>query len=215
MATAGQKSSELLKIMEAQPVIPVLKIERAADAIPLARALARGGLPAIEITLRTPAALEAIRLAASEVPEAIVGAGTILNPAQFDAAAKAGSRFIVSPGCTSSLIDAAADSAVPLLPGAITPSEIMAALERGYSVLKFFPAEQAGGTSFLKALASPLADIRFCPTGGIGAANAQDYLKLPNVICVGGSWVAPDDLVAADKWDEIEALARAAATLKG
>lgn len=215
MATAGQKSSELLKIMEAQPVIPVLKIERAADAIPLARALARGGLPAIEITLRTPAALEAIRLAASEVPEAIVGAGTILNPAQFDAAAKAGARFIVSPGCTSSLIDAAAASAVPLLPGAITPSEIMAAFERGYSVLKFFPAEQAGGTTFLKALASPLAEIRFCPTGGIGAGNAQDYLKLPNVICVGGSWVAPDDLVAAGKWDEIEALARAASTLKG
>ena len=214
MPAAGQKSNELLQIMEAQPVIPVLKIERAADAIPLARALARGGLPAIEITLRTPAALEAIRLAASEVPEAIVGAGTILNPAQFEAAADAGSRFIVSPGCTASLIDAASDSPVPLLPGAITPSEIMAAYERGYSVLKFFPAEQAGGVSFLKSLSSPLADIRFCPTGGIGVGNATAYLSLPNVVCVGGSWIAPDELVAAGKWDEIEALARAAAALR-
>ncbi len=215
MASSGQKSSDLLRIMEAQPVIPVLKIERAADAVPLARALARGGLPAIEITLRTPAALEAIRLAVMEVPEAIVGAGTILNAKQFEQAAAAGSRFIVSPGCTPNLIDAAADSPVPLLPGAITPSEIMAAYERGYSVLKFFPAEQAGGASFLKSLASPLTDIRFCPTGGIGAKNAGDYLRLPNVICVGGSWVAPDDLVAAGRWDEIETLTRAASALKG
>lgn len=213
MAAPSQKTHELLQIMEAQPVIPVLKIERAADAIPLARALARGGLPAIEITLRTPAALEAIRLAAAEVPEAIVGAGTILNPAQFEAAVAAGSRFIVSPGCTASLIDAAADSPVPLLPGAITPSEIMTAYERGYSLLKFFPAEQAGGAAFLKSLSSPLSDIRFCPTGGIGVANAATYLSLPNVICVGGSWVAPDDFIAAGKWDEIEALARAATSL--
>ncbi len=212
--SGGQKVSELLEIMEAQPVIPVLKIERAADAVPLARALARGGLPAIEITLRTPAALEAIRLAATEVPEAVVGAGTILDPVQFAAAAEAGSRFIVSPGAILSLFTAADDSPVPLLPGAITPSEVMAALERGYSVLKFFPAEQAGGAAFLKSLASPLAGVRFCPTGGIGLGNAGDYLKLPNVICVGGSWVAPDDLVAAGKWDEIEALAREANGLK-
>lgn len=213
MASGGQKTGPLLEIMTAQPVIPVLKIERVADAVPLARALAKGGLPAIEITLRTPEALEAIRLAAREVPEAIVGAGTILDPRQFDEAAKAGARFIVSPGCTPQLIDAAERSAVPLLPGAITPGEIMTAAQAGYSVLKFFPAEQAGGAAFLKALSSPLAGIRFCPTGSVGVNNAVDYLSLPNVICVGGSWVAPDHLVAAGKWDEIEALAREAANL--
>ena len=214
MVSGGQKVGELLKVMEAQPVIPVLKIERAADAVPLARALARGGLPAIEITLRTDQALEAIRLVAAEVPDAIVGAGTILDSAQFDAAVKAGSRFIVSPGAIPSLFDAAANSPVPLLPGAITPSEMMVAADRGYKLLKFFPAEQAGGPAFLKSVASPLAGVRFCPTGGIGLGNAPDDLKLPNVVCVGGSWVAPDALVAGGKWDEIEALAREAAGLK-
>jgi 2-dehydro-3-deoxyphosphogluconate aldolase/(4S)-4-hydroxy-2-oxoglutarate aldolase len=213
MAADGQKTGSLLQVMERQPVIPVLKIDRAEDAVPLARALARGGLPAIEITLRTPAALDAIRAASVEVPEAIVGAGTILNAAQFAQAEAAGARFIVSPGLTPALVDAAAASDVPLLPGAITPSEIMAAAERGYSLLKFFPAEQAGGASFLKSLSSPLAGIRFCPTGGIGLKNAADYLSLPNVICVGGSWIAPDDLIAAGRWDEIEALAKNAAAL--
>lgn len=215
MQTGAQKTEQLLKIMQGQPVIPVLKIDRLADAVPLARALARGGLPAVEITLRTPVALDAIRAVASEAPEALVGAGTILNADQFAEAEAAGARFIVSPGTTPALIDAAASSPVPLLPGAITPGELMAAAERGYSLLKFFPAEQAGGAAFLKSLASPFAGIRFCPTGGIGAGNASDYLSLPNVICVGGSWVAPDGLVAAGKWDEIEALARAAAALKG
>lgn len=215
MQTGAQKTEQLLKIMQGQPVIPVLKIDRLADAVPLARALARGGLPAVEITLRTPVALDAIRAVASEAPEALVGAGTILNADQFAEAEAAGARFIVSPGTTPALIDAAASSPVPLLPGAITPGELMAAAERGYSLLKFFPAEQAGGAAFLKSLASPFAGIRFCPTGGIGAGNASDYLSLSNVICVGGSWVAPDGLVAAGKWDEIEALARAAAALKG
>lgn len=215
MRAAGQKTEALLKVMEGQPVIPVLKIDRADDAVPLARALARGGLPAIEITLRTPAALEAIRRAAAEVPEAVVGAGTILDAAQFAQAEAAGARFIVSPGLTRELIDAAGASQVPLLPGAITPGEIMSARQAGYFLLKFFPAEQAGGAGFLKALSSPLAGIRFCPTGGVGADNARDYLSLPNVICVGGSWIAPDALVAAGKWDEIEALAREAAALKG
>lgn len=214
MPSGTQKTDELLKIMQGQPVIPVLKIDRLADAVSLARALARGGLPAVEITLRTPVALDAIRAVAAEVPEAVVGAGTILNPEQFEEAVSAGARFIVSPGTTTSLIDAAASSPVPLLPGAITPGELMAAAERGYSLLKFFPAEQAGGAAFLKSLASPFAGIRFCPTGGIGAGNAADYLSLPNVICVGGSWVAPDGLVAAGKWDEIEALAAAAAKLQ-
>jgi 2-dehydro-3-deoxyphosphogluconate aldolase/(4S)-4-hydroxy-2-oxoglutarate aldolase len=199
--------------MLGQPVIPVLKIDRAEDAVPLARALTRGGLPAIEITLRTRAALDAIRRVADEVPEALVGAGTVLDARQFAEAEAAGARFIVSPGATAGLYDAAAASQVPLLPGAVTPSEVMAALQRGYPLLKFFPAEQAGGAAFLKSLASPLAGARFCPTGGISAANAADYLALPNVICIGGSWVAPDADVAAGRWDEIERLARQAAGL--
>lgn len=216
MATrpGGQKTQALLEIMEAQPVIPVLKIDRAERAAELARALARGGLPAIEITLRTPAALDAIRHIAYEVPEALAGAGTVLDADQFAQAEAAGARFIVSPGATPELFDAAAASPVPLLPGAITPSEIMAAAARGYTVLKFFPAEQAGGPAFLKALSSPLAGMRFCPTGGIDRTSAADYLALGNVICVGGSWVAPDNLVAESRWNEIEALAREAAGLK-
>lgn len=208
------KTEKLLSLLDGQPVIPVLKIANVADAVPLARALARGGLPAIEITLRTPSALEAIRQVADEVEEAIVGAGTILDAAQFEKAAIAGSRFIVSPGITRELLVAAEDSEVPLLPGAITPGEIMAAREAGLRFLKFFPAEQSGGIASLKAFASPLADVKFCPTGGISGKNAADYLSLPNVVCVGGSWVAPDDLVKAGKWDEIEALARAASKLR-
>ena len=209
-----RKTEKLLSLLDGQPVIPVLKIANVVDAVPPARALARGGLPAIEITLRTASALEAIRQVAAEVEEAIVGAGTILDAAQFEKAAAAGSRFIVSPGITRELLSAADDSNVPLLPGAITPSEIMAAREAGLRFLKFFPAEQSGGIASLKAFASPLADVKFCPTGGISGKNAADYLALSNVICVGGSWVAPDELVKAGKWDEIEALARAASTLR-
>ncbi len=208
-----QKKDALLAVLESQPVIPVLKINRLADAVPLARALVAGGLPAIEITLRTPDAVDAIRLVAEEVEGAIVGAGTILTPRQYDKAVEAGSRFIVSPGTTQELLDAAHQSEVPLLPGAITPSEIMSIYEEGYSILKFFPAEQAGGAKFLGALSSPLSGIRFCPTGGITPANAGDYLKLANVICVGGSWVAPDDLVSNEEWDKITALAAEAAAM--
>ncbi len=207
------KTEQLLALLDGQPVIPVLKIDDAKSAVPLARALAKGGLKAIEITMRTPAALEAIRQAAGEVPEAVVGAGTILNAAQFEEAAKAGSRFIVSPGASRQVIEAARASPVPLLPGAITPSEMMTALEEGLDFLKFFPAEQAGGAAFLKSLASPFAGLRFCPTGGVSAKNAADYLSLPNVACVGGSWVAPDDAVKAGDWPRIEALARDAAKL--
>jgi 2-dehydro-3-deoxyphosphogluconate aldolase/(4S)-4-hydroxy-2-oxoglutarate aldolase len=206
-------TEKLLGLLGRQPVIPVLKIEDAAAAVPLARALAAGGLPMIEITLRTGAALEAIRRVATEVGTAVVGAGTILNGEQFDEAAKAGSRFIVSPGCSASVFAAAAASDVPLLPGVMTPGEIMTAAEHGLDFLKFFPAEQAGGAVFLKALASPFAGIRFCPTGGVTAANARDYLSLPNVACVGGSWVAPDALVRAGEWAKIEALAREASGL--
>jgi 2-dehydro-3-deoxyphosphogluconate aldolase/(4S)-4-hydroxy-2-oxoglutarate aldolase len=209
----AQKTDKLLPILEGQPVIPVLKIDRLADAVPLARALAAGGLPAIEITLRTPDAIDAIRLVADEVPEALVGAGTILSARNFDEAVDAGARFIVSPGTTQELLDCARASDVPFLPGGITPSEIMSLREEGYSILKFFPAEQAGGAAFLKALAAPLAGIRFCPTGGISLANAHDYLGLSNVVCVGGSWVAPDDLLKAGDWDGITALARQAARL--
>lgn len=210
----ASKTEKLLSLLDGQPVIPVLKIDRVADAVPLARALARGGLRVIEITLRTADALECIRRAAGEVEEAIVGAGTILDARQFDEAAAAGSKFIVSPGVTRELLAAAAGSEAPLLPGAITPGEIMTAREAGLDFLKFFPAEQAGGAAFLKSLASPFGGIKFCPTGGISAGNAKDYLGLPNVICVGGSWVAPDDLVKSGKWDAIEALAREAASLR-
>ena len=212
MSTAGDR---LLALLNGQPVIPVLKIDRVADAVPLARALARGGLRVIEVTLRTPVALEAIRAIAAEAHDAIVGAGTILNARQFDEAAAAGSRFIVSPGASDDVYRAARGSDVPLLPGAITPSEIMRAADEGLDFLKFFPAEQAGGAAFLKALASPFAGMRFCPTGGITASTAKDYLALPNVVCIGGSWVAPDATVRAGDWDAIEMLARDAAGLSG
>lgn len=214
MQSHGQKVEPLAAIMARQPVIPVLKVARIEDAAPLARALAQGGLPAVEITLRTPVALDAVRAIAAEVPEAVVGAGTVLNASQFEAAVGAGARFIVSPGFTNELAAVASDSEAPLLPGAITPGEIMQAAQAGYSLLKFFPAEQAGGVGFLRALASPFSGIRFCPTGGVDAANAPAYLALENVACVGGSWVAPDALVAAAKWDEITVLARQASLLK-
>lgn len=214
MTSTTSKTKQLLALLDGQPVVPVLKIERVADAVPLVRALAKGGLRLVEITLRTPAALEAIRRASGEVEEAVVGAGTILSALQFEEAAQAGSRFIVSPGLTREVAKAAEASAVPLLPGAVTPSEIMAAAELGLDFLKFFPAEQAGGAAYLKSLASPFAGIRFCPTGGIGADNAPAYLSLPNVVCVGGSWIAPDALVGAGRWDEIERLARQATSLR-
>jgi len=208
-----KKTETLLKFLNGQPVIPVLKIERIADAVPLARALVKGGLPAIEITLRTPDALDAVRLVVDEVPDAIVGVGTVLSGDDFANAIDAGARFIVSPGTTHELLDVANQSEVPFLPGATTPSEIMAMRDEGYEILKFFPAEQSGGIAFLKAIASPLSGIRFCPTGGISMKNAADYLALPNVICVGGSWVAPDAELAAGNWTHIEQLAREAAGL--
>jgi len=208
------KTEKLLALLDGQPVIPVLKIGDVAHAVPLARALVAGGLPAIEITLRTPAALDAIRAVAKEVPEAVVGAGTILSGEDFVKAADAGSRFIVSPGSTPELLETAEKSDVPLLPGATTPSEIMVLQARGYEILKFFPAEQSGGLPFLKALASPLAAIRFCPTGGISLKNAPNYLAQPNIVCVGGSWVAPDADIEAGNWQRIEELAREASQLK-
>ncbi|TRL39025.1 2-dehydro-3-deoxy-phosphogluconate aldolase [Rhizobium straminoryzae] len=208
------KTETLLSILKLQPVVPVLIVEDVASAVPLARALVAGGLKAIEITLRTPAALDAVKAVAAEVEGAHVGAGTILNARDFEAAVKAGSTFIVSPGVAPGVLAAARDSAVPLLPGAATASEVMTLREAGYDVLKFFPAEQAGGAAYLKALSSPLAGTVFCPTGGISLKNANDYLSLPNVVCVGGSWVAPKELVAAGDWAGITKLASEAAALK-
>lgn len=211
----SQKTEKLIPVMTGQTVIPVLLIEKAQDAVPLARALAKGGLPAIEITLRTAAALDAIRAVAEEVPEAIVGAGTILSALHYEQAVRAGSQFIVSPGVTDAILDAADQSTIPLLPGCATASEVMSLRERGYTHVKFFPAEQAGGAPYLKALSSPLAGTFFCPTGGISLSNAMSYLQLPNVLCIGGSWIAPKELVNDGKWDEITALAASAAALKG
>lgn len=210
----SQKIDLLKPVLTGQPVIPVLLIDKVEHAVPLARALAKGGLPAIEITLRTAAALQAIKAVANEVPEAIVGAGTILDAKNYQDAVAAGSRFIVSPGVTRNILDAANDSAVPLLPAAITPGEMLSLRDEGYRYLKFFPAEQSGGAAFLKAMSSPLADLSFCPTGGISLANANNYLSLPNVICVGGSWVAPANLVEAGDWDAITKLASDACKLK-
>ncbi len=205
-----QKNEALSKVLRGQPVIPVVQIANLAHAVPMAKALVAGGLPAIEITLRTDDALDAIRLVASEVEGAIVGAGTVLNPKQFKEAEAAGSQFIVSPGTTVELLNEAKDHMVPYLPGATTPSEIMSMVEEGYSILKFFPAEQSGGISFLKSLSSPISGVAFCPTGGITPQSAPDYLSLPNVLCVGGSWITPNDLMDAEDWDGIERLAREA-----
>jgi 2-dehydro-3-deoxyphosphogluconate aldolase/(4S)-4-hydroxy-2-oxoglutarate aldolase len=196
------------------PVIPVLTIESVAIGLPLARALVAGGLPLLEITLRTAAALEVIRAIAGEVEGAVVGAGTVLTPDDFAVAERAGARFIVSPGTTTRLLDAAGDRDLPFLPGAATASEVMGLLERGYGCLKFFPAEPAGGATYLKSLASPLPQARFCPTGGIDAERAKTYLALANVVCVGGSWVAPEAAVAAGDWAAVTALAQAAQSLR-
>jgi 2-dehydro-3-deoxyphosphogluconate aldolase / (4S)-4-hydroxy-2-oxoglutarate aldolase len=209
----GEKTQALISILKLQPVVPVLVIKDLAHAVPLARALVAGGLKAIEITMRTPVALQAIRAVADEVEGAVPGAGTVLNAKQYHQAVEAGSQFIVSPGTTLELLDVARKSPVPLLPGAATPSEVMALREEGYEVLKFFPAEQAGGAAYLKSLSSPLAGMLFCPTGGITPDNARDYLSLPNVVCVGGSWVAPNALVEAGDWDGITRLAMEASRL--
>lgn len=209
----GDKTQALISILKLQPVVPVLVINDLAHAVPLARALVAGGLKAIEITLRTPVALEAIRAVADEVDGAVPGAGTVLNAKQYREAVDAGSQFIVSPGTTQELLDVARKSPVPMLPGAATASEVMALREEGYEVLKFFPAEQAGGAAYLKSLSSPLAGTLFCPTGGVTPDNAGSYLSLPNVICVGGSWVAPAALVEAGDWGGVTRLAAEAAKL--
>ena len=210
----SQAPLDTLTVMRLAPVIPVLTIAKAADAIPLARALVAGGLRALEVTLRTSAGIEAIALIAREVPDAVVGAGTVLNPADWDRATAAGARFIVSPGLTEPLLRAAAQSPLAFLPGVATASELMRGLDAGLMNFKFFPAESSGGAPALKALHGPFGQVRFCPTGGISAKTAPDYLALPNVVCVGGGWVAPPDVVDAGDWGKITALAQAAAALK-
>jgi 2-dehydro-3-deoxyphosphogluconate aldolase/(4S)-4-hydroxy-2-oxoglutarate aldolase len=196
------------------PVIPVLTIERVADAVPLARALAAGGLPVIEVTLRTNVALDALRAIAAEVPEAVAGVGTVTASADIPRACAAGAKFLVSPGTPAALAEALVDAPVPVLPGCATVTEAMTLADLGFSVLKFFPAEPSGGTRWLKAVAAPLPQIRFCPTGGIDAGNASAYLALPNVIALGGSWVAPPQAVAVGDFARIAELARQAARLR-
>lgn len=203
----------MISVLDLSPVVPVVVLPDASVAVPLARALVAGGLPAIEVTLRTPGALDAIRAIADEVPQAVVGAGTVITAEQVDACVAAGARFLVSPGWTPSLLDAMRASGVPFLPGVSTASEVVALLERGVRDMKFFPARAAGGTEYLRSLAGPLPQARFCPTGGIGPATAPEYLALPNVGCVGGSWMVPADAVAERDWARIEALARGAAGL--
>ncbi|MEU8985029.1 bifunctional 4-hydroxy-2-oxoglutarate aldolase/2-dehydro-3-deoxy-phosphogluconate aldolase [Streptomyces sp. NPDC048558] len=205
----------MTSVLDLAPVVPVVVVDDPSDAVPLARALVAGGLPAIEVTLRTSAALEAIRAIADAVPDAVVGAGTVITPEQVTRAVTAGARFLVSPGWTDLLLEAMRASGVPYLPGVSTTSEVVALLERGVREMKFFPAEAAGGTAYLKSLNGPLPQARFCPTGGIGPTTAPDYLALPNVGCVGGSWMLPADAVAARDWGRVEALAREAAGLTG
>ena len=202
------------EIVKVAPVIPVMVVEHIEDAVPLAQALYNGGLKVLEITLRTPCALDAITAMVENLPaDAVIGAGTIITPADLEKAVKAGSTFLVSPGTTPALIEAAKASAVPLLPGVATPTEAMHLLVEGFTHQKFFPAEAAGGVPMLKSIGGPLPQITFCPTGGIDLAKAPTYLALPNVACVGGTWMAPKELMKAGRWDEIERLAREAASL--
>ena len=211
--TPAEQSAKAAEICRLAPVVPVLVIDDLAHAAPLAQALVAGGLPALEVTLRTPCALDAIR-AMAEVEGGVVGAGTLLTPADVKAAKSAGAKFGVSPGATQRLLDACAEYELPILPGAATASEIMALLEMGFSTLKFFPAEQAGGAAYLKSIGAPIPQVKFCPTGGISLKNARDYLSLSNILCVGGSWVAPKDAMARGDWAAITTLAAEAAALR-
>ena len=205
--------SSMATILKVSPVMPIVTLTELEQAVPLARALARGGLRMFEVTLRTPVALEAIRAIAAEVPEILLGAGTVLNGRDLDNAARAGAKFAITPGITPALLAAAKDGPIPCLPGVGTASDIMLALEAGFDHLKFFPASQFGGIDALKAFAGPFARVRFCPTGGITAESAPRYLALANVDCVGGSWLTPATAVSAGDWGTVERLARHAASL--
>lgn len=211
--SAAENQDRLEKVLRRSPVVPVLTLESVEAAVPTGRALFEGGLDVIEVTLRTPAALEAARAMAQALPELSVGAGTVLTDEQMTAVAEAGLAFAVSPGFTPRLVASAAKHHLPYLPAAATPAEALQLLELGHRLQKFFPAEAAGGVTYLKQLGAPLARIGFCPSGGIDAAKAADYLKLPNVVVVEGSWMATPALIAAERWEEITALAKEAAAL--
>ncbi|MCA7082218.1 bifunctional 4-hydroxy-2-oxoglutarate aldolase/2-dehydro-3-deoxy-phosphogluconate aldolase [Cupriavidus sp. DB3] len=208
------QSPSLIDRLAGVPVIPVLEFHSVDEALRVSEALVAGGLPVLEITLRTPVAIEAMRAVAAALPQAVVGAGTVLDVAQLHAVRDAGAQFAVSPGLTPRLAEGARDAGISLLPGVATASEAMAALEAGFTFLKFFPAEAAGGMPMLKSLNGPLPRLRFCPTGGIDAARAPAYLALPNVVCVGGSWVVPKDAVTSGDWARIRSLAEEAAALR-
>ncbi|WP_395647010.1 bifunctional 4-hydroxy-2-oxoglutarate aldolase/2-dehydro-3-deoxy-phosphogluconate aldolase [Terricaulis sp.] len=207
------KPLSAVDVLRLSPVIPVVVLDDAAVAGPLARAISAGGLKTVEVTLRTAAALDAIREAKAAAPELVIGAGTVLTAKDLDAAMEAGAAYALSPGGTPKLMKAARKAAIPFIPGVATSSEIMRGLDLGYTCFKFFPAEQMGGAGALKAIAGPLPQARFCPTGGITPEKAQAYLKLDNVLCVGGSWIAPSDMIKAGDWRGIEDLARRAAAL--
>ena len=209
-----QDVEAIRSILSLAPVVPVIILDDVSQARPLAEALVAGGLPILEVTLRTPNALKVME-EMGKVTGAIVGSGTVRNALHMQQSVDAGCRFMVSPGISPRILDAADDIGIPLLPGIGTPSEAMTAAERGYAFLKFFPAEALGGAPVLKAFASPLADIKFCPTGGLDPAKAKTYLALPNVVCVGGSWMMPADALASGDWKRIEALAREASALRG
>ena len=202
-------------ILAGHSVIPVITLDRVEDAVPLAQALVAGGLKVLEVTLRTEAAVEGIREIVKHVPDAIVGTGTVCNEQQIKLSEDLGCQFMISPGATDKLLEAGAQSSVPFLPGVASVSELMRGMEYGHRDFKFFPAEAAGGTSVLKAFAGPFGDVRFCPTGGIGLHNVVEYLALPNVLCVGGSWIAQTNLIRQQAWSEIEKLAREAVELAG
>ncbi|OUM03356.1 bifunctional 4-hydroxy-2-oxoglutarate aldolase/2-dehydro-3-deoxy-phosphogluconate aldolase [Variovorax sp. JS1663] len=213
MAVENHTSITAIEVMRDAPVIPVIVLHDVKDAVPLARALVAGGIRMLEVTLRTREALECIEIISKEVPDAVAGAGTIRSAADAQASALAGAKFGVSPGYTRAVGKACHDLGLPLLPGVATGSEIMLAQEDGFTELKFFPAVQAGGVAMLKAWQGPFGDVKFCPTGGITAANAHEFLSLSNVACVGGSWIVPTDAIAAGDWGRIEALAREASKL--
>jgi 2-dehydro-3-deoxyphosphogluconate aldolase / (4S)-4-hydroxy-2-oxoglutarate aldolase len=213
--TQTQWKIPALEILQAGPVVPVMVIHELAHAVPLARALVAGGVRVLEIVLRTPVAMEAIRAIAAEVPEAITGAGTVVNAQDLAAVTAAGAVFAISPGLTPALLDAALLGPIALIPGIATISELMLGMDRGYRQFKFFPAEAAGGIAMLKAIAGPFPQVTFCPTGGISAANYRDYLALKNVACVGGSWIVPEKLIAAQSWGAITQLAAATVAIAG
>lgn len=206
--------TNIREVLAASPVMPVIVLERVADAVPLAKALVSGGIRVLEVTLRTPVALACVSAIRDAVPDAIVGVGTIASAADMEASKDAGAAFGVSPGASPALLKKAAELGFPFLPGVMTPSDVMAAIDAGYTAMKLFPAREAGGIGMLKALGGPFPHVVFCPTGGIDASSAPDFLALSNVACVGGSWLAPQSLVAKQDWAQIERLARAAATLR-